>query len=56
MLIGEHPGEAEDRSGAPFAGPDGALLDRMLASVGLARDGTAADAADPLATAGRASS
>ena len=38
MLIGEPPGEAEDRSGTPFAGPDGILLDRMLASVGLSRD------------------
>lgn len=38
MLIGEPPGEAEDRSGSPFAGPDGVLLDRMLASIGLARD------------------
>lgn len=39
MLIGEPPGEAEDRAGTPFAGPDGVLLDRMLASVGLTRDG-----------------
>jgi len=38
MLIGDPPGEAEDRSGTPFPGPDGALLDRMLASVGLARE------------------
>ena len=38
MLIGEPPAEAEDRSGTPFAGPDGLLLDRMLASVDLARD------------------
>lgn len=38
LLIGDPPGEAEDRSGTPFAGPDGALLDRMLASIGLARD------------------
>jgi uracil-DNA glycosylase len=38
MLIGEPPGEAEDRSGTPFAGPDGILLDRMLASIGLSRD------------------
>lgn len=38
LLIGEPPGEAEDRSGTPFAGPDGALLDRMLASIGLGRD------------------
>ncbi|MGA3401053.1 MAG: uracil-DNA glycosylase, partial [Acetobacteraceae bacterium] len=39
MLIGDPPGEAEDRSGTPFAGPDGLLLDRMLASVGLIRNG-----------------
>ena len=38
LLIGEPPGEAEDRSGTPFAGADGALLDRMLASIGLARE------------------
>ncbi len=38
MVIGDPPGEAEDRSGTPFAGPDGILLDRMLASIGLARD------------------
>lgn len=38
LLIGEPPGEAEDRSGIPFAGPDGVLLDRMLASIGLTRD------------------
>jgi uracil-DNA glycosylase family 4 len=39
MLIGEPPGEAEDRSGTPVAGADGVLLDRMLASAGLTRDG-----------------
>lgn len=38
LLIGEPPGEAEDRSGQPFAGPDGALLDRMLTSIGLSRE------------------
>ena len=37
LLIGDPPSDADDRSGSPFAGPDGALLDRMLASVGLAR-------------------
>lgn len=37
LLIGEPPGAAEDRSGTPFAGPDGAYLDRMLASIGLER-------------------
>jgi len=31
------PGEADDRTGQPAAGPEGALLDRMLASIGLAR-------------------
>jgi len=38
MLIGDPPGEAEDRSGTPCAGPDGILLDRMLASISLTRD------------------
>ena len=37
LLIGDPPGADEDRSGTPFAGEDGALLDRMLASIGLAR-------------------
>jgi DNA polymerase len=40
MLIGEGPGEQEDRQGRPFVGPAGQLLDRILAAVGLdpARD------------------
>ncbi len=37
LIIGEPPGREEDRSGHPFAGPDGALLDQMLGSIGLAR-------------------
>jgi uracil-DNA glycosylase len=37
LLIGDPPGAPEDRSGAPFAGPGGDYLDRMLASIGLAR-------------------
>jgi len=37
LLIGDPPAADEDRSGIPFAGEDGALLDRMLASIGLAR-------------------
>jgi uracil-DNA glycosylase len=37
LLIGDPPGESEDRSGTPFAGPGGALLERMLASVGMTR-------------------
>jgi len=37
MLVGEAPGEEEDRQGRPFVGPGGRLLDRMLAAIGLAR-------------------
>lgn len=37
LIIGEPPGREEDRSGHPFAGPEGQLLDQMLASIGLAR-------------------
>jgi DNA polymerase len=35
LVIGEGPGEEEDRQGRPFVGPAGKLLDRMLAAVGL---------------------
>lgn len=38
LLIGGAPGADEDRSGVPFSGREGALLDQMLASVGLRRD------------------
>lgn len=37
MLVGEGPGEEEDRSGKPFVGRAGQLLDRMLAAIGLDR-------------------
>lgn len=37
MLIGDPPGADDDRSGTPFAGPAGAYLDAMLASIGLER-------------------
>ncbi len=37
MLIGEGPGAEEDRTGTPFVGAAGQLLDRMMASVGLDR-------------------
>ncbi len=37
LLIGDPPSADEDRSGTPFAGPAGAYLDRMLASIGLNR-------------------
>ncbi len=39
LLIGDPPGREEDRTGHPFAGPDGQLLDKMLASIGLTRAG-----------------
>jgi DNA polymerase len=35
LVVGEGPGEQEDRQGRPFVGPAGKLLDRMLAAVGL---------------------
>lgn len=38
MIIGEVPGPDEDRTGRPFSGKSGVLLDRMLAAIGLARD------------------
>jgi DNA polymerase len=38
MLVGEAPGEDEDLSGEPFVGRAGQLLDKILESVGLARD------------------
>lgn len=37
MIVGEAPGEDEDRQGKPFVGVSGQLLDRMLASVGFSR-------------------
>jgi uracil-DNA glycosylase family 4 len=37
MLIGEAPGEQEDKQGEPFVGRAGQLLDRMLAAVALTR-------------------
>lgn len=37
MVVGEAPGANEDRTGLPFVGQAGKLLDLMLASVGLSR-------------------
>jgi len=45
MVIGEAPGEQEDRQGEPFVGPAGRLLDSMLAALGLTRDPEADDPA-----------
>lgn len=38
MVIGEAPGQEEDRQQIPFCGPSGKLLDRMLDSIGWNRD------------------
>jgi uracil-DNA glycosylase family protein len=40
MLIGEQPGDAEDRAGHPFVGPAGRVLDRGLAAAGIDRKKT----------------
>jgi len=37
MIVGEAPGEQEDRQGEPFVGKAGQLLDNMLRAVGLTR-------------------
>jgi uracil-DNA glycosylase len=37
VLVGEQPGDQEDRAGAPFVGPAGQLLDRALAEAGIDR-------------------
>lgn len=37
LIVGEGPGEQEDRQGEPFVGPAGRLLDNMLRAVGRAR-------------------
>lgn len=42
MIVGEAPGEQEDRQGQPFVGPAGQLLDAMLRACG--RDRQAEDA------------
>ncbi len=37
MLVGEQPGDEEDRKGQPFVGPAGRLLDRALEAAGIPR-------------------
>ena len=37
MFVGEQPGDQEDRQGAPFVGPAGALLDKALEEAGIPR-------------------
>lgn len=38
MLVGEQPGDGEDRAGQPFVGSAGRMLDRALEAAGLERD------------------
>src|SRR5438477_8081924 len=38
MLVGEQPGDEEDRRGLPFVGPAGRLLDRALEDAGVDRE------------------
>ncbi|RSN52459.1 uracil-DNA glycosylase [Actinomadura sp. WAC 06369] len=37
VLVGEQPGDQEDRRGAPFVGPAGRVLDRALEEAGIER-------------------
>jgi DNA polymerase len=37
MLVGEQPGDQEDRAGQPFVGPAGRVLDEALEEVGIDR-------------------
>lgn len=37
VLVGEQPGDAEDRAGRPFVGPAGRLLDEALAAAAIDR-------------------
>jgi uracil-DNA glycosylase family protein len=37
MLVGEQPGDQEDRAGAPFVGPAGRVLDAALEQAGIDR-------------------
>ena len=37
MIVGEQPGDVEDRQGHPFVGPAGRILDQALAEAGIDR-------------------
>ena len=57
MVVGEAPGETEDRQGQPFVGPAGQLLAAMLAAIGLSRQAddamnSVASGAEPADAAG----
>ena len=38
MMVGEQPGDVEDRRGKPFVGPAGRLLDQMMEEAGISRE------------------
>jgi uracil-DNA glycosylase family protein len=38
MLVGEQPGDSEDKAGLPFVGPAGRILDQALERAGIERD------------------
>jgi uracil-DNA glycosylase family protein len=38
MMVGEQPGDQEDKAGEPFVGPAGRLLDKALVAAGIDRD------------------
>jgi uracil-DNA glycosylase family protein len=38
MMVGEQPGDSEDKAGRPFVGPSGKLLDRAFDAAGIDRD------------------
>ncbi|GIG65406.1 UdgX family uracil-DNA binding protein [Phytomonospora endophytica] len=38
LIVGEQPGDSEDKRGRPFVGPAGGLLDRALLAAGIDRD------------------
>ena len=37
LLVGEQPGDQEDRAGHPFVGPAGKILDKALSEAGIDR-------------------
>ncbi len=45
LILGEAPGDEEDRQGRPFVGRAGQLLDRMFDAIGLARQSVDAERA-----------
>jgi uracil-DNA glycosylase family protein len=38
MMVGEQPGDSEDKAGHPFVGPSGKLLDKAFDAAGIDRD------------------